>query len=127
MRFSITHSKSGALISTGNGVGQRFTVSRMREEMRVCIYEAARPTTVLRSSVSICGREPIFENREAIIDRRFTSFSISPTISRSTPISLRSCVHAISEDMGVPSWWAVSFDRPTHTLFCSALRVEFTA
>ena len=26
----------------------------------------------------------------------------------------------MSEEMGVPSWWAVSLESPTHTLFCSA-------
>jgi hypothetical protein len=28
--------------------------------------------------------------------------------------------HAMSDEMGVPSWCAVSFESPTHTLFCSA-------
>ena len=29
--------------------------------------------------------------------------------------------------LGVPSWWAVSFESPTHTLFCSAFFVLITA
>ena len=34
---------------------------------------------------------------------------------------------AISDEMGVPSWCAVSLDRPTQTLFCSAFLVLRTA
>ena len=59
--------------------------------------------------------------------RRRTSLSISDTVSRSTPISGSSSIHAISDEIGVPNWCAVSLDRPTQTLFCSAFLVFRTA
>ena len=37
IRFSMTHSKSGALMSTGNGCGDRLVVRLMRDDMRVCM------------------------------------------------------------------------------------------
>lgn len=73
------------------------------------------------------GVDPIFEKREAMVLKRFTSLFISARVSRSTPISGNSSIHAINEEIGVPSWCAVSFDRPTHTLFCSAFFVDSTA
>ncbi len=99
----------------------------MRREMRVDMYSDERFTMELRSSSSIDGREPIFEKRDAIVESRLTSLFISLTVSLSTPSPSSSSIQAISDDIGVPSWWAVSFDRPTHTLFCSARLVDETA
>lgn len=73
------------------------------------------------------GADPILEKREAMVLSRLTSLFISLTMSGSTPTESRYSIHAISEDMGVPNWWAVSFDRPTQTLFCSARLVDDTA
>ena len=96
-------------------------------DMRVAIYPEASEVMTLRSAGSIRGAEPILEKREAMVLSRFTSLFISATVSGSTPMSGSSSIHAMSDDMGVPSWWAVSFESPTHTLFCSAFFVESTA
>jgi len=103
MRFSITHSKSGALRRTGSSSSQRHTESSIRDDMRVPIYDAACPITGFRFSTSICGRDPIFEKRLAMVLRRFTSLFISRTVSSSTPIACSSSIHAMRELMGVPS------------------------
>jgi len=90
-------------METGSSVEHGVTLSFMRLDMREDIYSAEWLTMVLRSSISIDGREPILENRDAIVDNRFTSLSISATISGLTPESGRSSSHAMSDDMGVPS------------------------
>ncbi len=127
MRFSITHSNNGAHILTSSGSEASVTVNVMREEILVAIYDAAPAITLFTSAFSIFGRDPILENLDAIVLKRFTSLFISRTVSGSTPIDCNNSIQAISDEIGVPSWWAVSFDRPTHTLFCSARRVELTA
>ena len=121
VRFSITHSNSDwQSITPQFSSFFRCRVSCTRLGMRLLIYSSEVSTASLINSNSLSGIEPIFEKRSAIFDRRFTSLSMSATIFLSTPIDSSSCVHAISDEIGVPSWCAVSFDRPTHTLFCSA-------
>ena len=66
------------------------------------------------------GSEPIFEKRSLMSCRRCTSLSNSGMSSSSGYCSFSISTHAIRLLMGVPSWWAVSLDKPTHTLFCSA-------
>ena len=60
MRFSITHWKSESDRSTIIGPWQQSTVRRMRDEMRVDMYDAASLTTVLRLAGSSVGFEPTF-------------------------------------------------------------------
>ncbi len=103
MRFSITHWKSESDRSTISGPWQQSTVRCMRDEMRVDIYDAASLTTVLRLAGSSVGFEPTFPNREAMVERRVTSLFISFTMSASTPSDSRSSIHAMSDEMGVPS------------------------
>ena len=103
MRFSITHSNSGADAITGINPAQVFIVKAMREDIRDAIYDDARVTTSLRFSASICGFEPIFEKRDAIVLNRCTSLFISATVSASTPRLSISSIHAISDEIGVPS------------------------
>ena len=103
MRFSITHSVRGADIFTGRGLLEGDTERVMRRDMRVAIYSAELIAMSFRSPGSIDGREPILENLAAMVERRVTSLFISATASLSIPMLSSSSIHAMREDIGVPS------------------------
>ncbi len=65
------------------------------------------------------GFEPILEKRSAMVRRRSMSLLMSGMRGSSGYFILRISIQAKSDVMGVPSWWAVSFERPTQSLFCS--------
>lgn len=103
MRFSITHSSSGALIETMRGCWHRLTFKAMRLDIRAAMYRVALDTAVFTSTGVMAGREPILPNRDAMVDSRFTSLSISSVTVGSMSRLFSSSIHAISDDMGVPS------------------------
>ena len=72
--------------------------------MRARMYSKLLVTASLIITSSLSGIEPILEKRSAMVERRFTSLSISVTMLLSTPIDSSSCVHAMSDEMGVPNW-----------------------
>ena len=67
---------------------------------------------------SSLGVLPTFEKRSAIVLRRSTSLPISSTVWEGTVIRRISC-QAARDEIGVPSWWAVSLERPTQTFSSS--------
>ena len=67
------------------------------------MYSRLDSTASLIDVSSLSGMEPILENLSAMVDRRFTSLSMSVTMLLSTPIVSSNWVHAMSEEMGVPS------------------------
>ena len=78
VRFSITHSKSDWQSITPQFCSSLKWSSRFtRLGMRLLIYSSEVCTASLMNSSSLSGIEPIFENRSAIFDRRFTSLSMS--------------------------------------------------
>ena len=104
VRFSITHSKSDwHSITPQLRLWSTLMVSATRLLMRERIYSMLDTTLSLMNASSISGFEPIFEKRSAITLRRCTSLSMSLTMSASTPSEWSICVHAISDEMGVPS------------------------
>ena len=67
------------------------------------------------------GIEPIFEKRSVMIFRRSMSLFISAMMMSFSPILVLSIsFQAMSDEIGVPSWWAVSFDKPAQSLSCAA-------
>ena len=64
--------------------------------------------------------DPIFEKRSTIFIRCVRSFCISSTADWSTGCARRYSIHPSSDEVGVPSWWAVSLARPIQTRFCSS-------
>ena len=123
VRFSITQANRESFIKTNIGRSGKYVLIFTFEEIRVSMYpKAARmDSTIFVGTGS--GSEPILEKRSAIVCKRFTSLSISVNREGSISFVRKYSTQAISEDIGVPNWWAVSFDNPTHTLFCSAFFV----
>ena len=68
--------------------------------------------------------EPIFEKRSTIFIRWARSLPISSTALWSTGCVRRYSSQPSSDEVGVPSWWAVSLARPIQTRFCSSCFVE---
>ena len=49
---------------------------------------------------------------------------ISSTADWSTGCDRRYSIHPKSDEVGVPSWWAVSLASPIQTRFCSSCLVD---
>ena len=78
------------------------------------------PTTSLMLAGVSGVSEPIFEKRSTIFIRWARSFCISSTAVWSTFCARRYSIHPSSDEVGVPSWCAVSLASPIHTRFCSS-------
>ena len=99
----MTHSKSEALRGTMTGSGgNSFCICTLLLTRRD-IYSATRVSTSFMFDGTGSGSDPIFEKRSAMSCSRRTSFSISPNSESSGYCSFRISVHAISDEMGVPS------------------------
>ena len=119
-RFSMTHSNSCRFIIAVACSSSMFVSMMTLCDVRRSIYPTTFCITSARDSSLSSGVEPILEKRSAMSCSLLTSLSISGMSASSGYVSRSISTHAISDDIGVPSWWAVSFDRPTQTLFCSA-------
>ena len=125
-RFSITHSNNSTFSGRKISSLSVMLVSRwIVDGMRVFRYDIVVRMQPMSSLSCSLGLLPIFEKRAAIFSSRFTSFSTSRNISVSPCSSRIISSQAISDDIGVPSWWAVSFDIPSQTWFCSDRRETF--
>ena len=107
VRFSITHSNSDSEIFTGKSSAGKCRFTDTLPLMRDRIYSSERVMAALRYSSFSSGTEPILEKRSAMVERRFTSLSISAAasaVASASPSERRSkSVHAISDEMGVPN------------------------
>ncbi len=92
--------------------------------MRLRKYMTDSPTVSLILARVSGVSDPIFEKRSTIFIRWVRSLFISSTAVGSTAWLRRYSIHPSSDEVGVPSWWAVSFASPIQTRFCSSRFVE---